>query len=250
MKFTEDQRIWIVEAYAASKSPASVRRAFLLKYGIRGRKKNDYRRADFTHIFSHFRETGAVQRKQGSGKKAQNPEAKALIKFEFERRPEDSLRNVARKLDFSKTYVHKIAKNELKLKPYKFHKSQELTENHKKQRNEFCEWVVTSKIDPQKIIFSDEKFFVLRPHPNKQNARFWSCTNPHLYDDSLKQGAEKIMAWADMVNGRILPIVWFQEGQSVNTEIYLKLLQNDMWPAVRHDSDRENYYFQQCCIAD
>ena len=48
-----------------------------------------------------------------------------------------------------------------------------------------------------------------------------------------------------MVNGRILPIVWFQEGQSVNTEIYLKLLQNDMWPAVRHNSDRENYYFQQ-----
>ena len=95
MKFTEDQRIWIVEAYAASKSPASVRRAFLLKYGIRGRKKNDYRRADFTHIFSHFRETGAVQRKQGSGKKAQNPEANYLIKAEIERRPKDSFCNVA-----------------------------------------------------------------------------------------------------------------------------------------------------------
>ena len=53
------------------------------------------------------------------------------------------------------------------------------------------------------------------------------------------------MAWAAVVNGRILPIVWFQEGQSVNTEIYLNLLQNDMWPAVSDEADSESYYFQQ-----
>ena len=53
------------------------------------------------------------------------------------------------------------------------------------------------------------------------------------------------MAWADVVNGRILQIVWFLEGQSVNTEIYLNLLQNDMWPAVSDKADSESYYFQQ-----
>ena len=52
------------------------------------------------------------------------------------------------------------------------------------------------------------------------------------------------MAWAAVVNGRILPIVWFQERQSVNTEIYLNLLQNDMWPAVSDEADSESYYFQ------
>ena len=186
-----------------------------------------------------------MQRKQGSGKKNPNPQAKALIKTEIERCPQDSVRKVARKLNFSKSFVHQTLRNELKMKPYKFYKSQELTENHKKQRNEFCQWVITCEIDPQKIIFSDEKFFVLRPHPNKQNSRFWSCTNPHLYDDSVKQGAEKTMAWAAVVNGRILPIVWFQEGQSVNAEIYLNLLQNDMWPAVSDEADSESYYFQQ-----
>ena len=83
MKFTEDQRIWIIEAYAASKSPTTVRRDFLIKYGISGRKKNEYTRTDFARVFLHFKENGSVQRTQGSGKKIQNPQAKALIKTEL-----------------------------------------------------------------------------------------------------------------------------------------------------------------------
>ena len=53
------------------------------------------------------------------------------------------------------------------------------------------------------------------------------------------------MAWAAVVNGRILPIVWLQEEQSVNTKICLNLLQNDMWLAVSDEADSESYYFQQ-----
>ena len=54
MKFTEDQQIWIIEAYAGSKSPTTVRRDFLIKYGINGRKKNEYTRKDFARVFFAF----------------------------------------------------------------------------------------------------------------------------------------------------------------------------------------------------
>ena len=82
-------------------------------------------------------------------------------------------------------------------------------------------WISHENTDRQNIIFSDEKWFCLKPHPNRQNTRFWSMSNPHKYDDTNKQGAEKIMAWAGIVDGRILPIVWFKPGESVNFQIYL-----------------------------
>ena len=75
MKFTKDHLIWIIEAYAASKSPTTVLRDFLIKYRISGRNKNEYIRTDFARVFLHFNENGSVQGTQDSGKKFQNPQA-------------------------------------------------------------------------------------------------------------------------------------------------------------------------------
>ena len=44
-------------------------------------------------------------------------------------------------------------------------------------------------------------------------------SHPHKYDDTNKQDAEKNHAWAGTVDGRILPIVWFKPGESVNSNI-------------------------------
>ena len=76
-------------------------------------------------------------------------------------------------------------------------------------------WISDENTDRQNIIFSDEKQFCLKPHPNRQNNRFWSISNPHKYDDTNEQDAEKIMAWTGIVDGRILPIVLFKSGESV-----------------------------------
>ena len=70
-------------------------------------------------------------------------------------------------------------------------------------------------------------------------------SNPHKYDDTNKQGAEKIMAWAGIVDGRILPIVWFKPGESVNSQIYLNLLETKLWPAIESDRNVDRYIFQQ-----
>ena len=45
---------------------------------------------------------------------------------------------------------------------FKIAVGQELTSDHKKQRREFCQWLLDQPEDlPQKIIFGDEKWFVL-----------------------------------------------------------------------------------------
>ena len=132
-----------------------------------------------------------------------------------------------------------------KLKPYKFHKSQLLTDDHKKQRAKFCKWLLSSEIDVQNVIFTDEKFFTLKSSPNRQNTRFWCLENPYVLEESVTQGAEKLMCWAGVINGRILPIVWFEKGESVNSVRYLELLEKKLWPAVRADASIGDYYFQQ-----
>ena len=60
-----------------------------------------------------------------------------------------------------------------------------------------------SKIDPHKIIFTDEKWFYLTFPFNGQNVRYWSVSNTHVYDASVEQGTEKFMAWAGIDNGRV-----------------------------------------------
>ena len=51
------------------------------------------------------------------------------------------------------------------------------------------------------------------------------------------------MAWAGLVDGKVLPIHWF-EG-SVDAAAYLAMLQGLVWPAVRASATRKQYWFQQ-----
>ena len=55
------------------------------------------------------------------------------------------------------------------------------------------------------------------------------------------------MAWTGIVDGKCLPVVWF-EG-SVNSEVYLKVLKEVLWPAVRAVATREQCWCQQPCYA-
>ena len=52
------------------------------------------------------------------------------------------------------------------------------------------------------------------------------------------------MAWIGFVDGRCLPVVWFN--RSVNGDKYLNLvLKGTFWPTVRDIATRSKYWFQQ-----
>ena len=56
--------------------------------------------------------------------------------------------------------------------------------------------ILNSNIDVQKAIFTDENFFSLISSPNRQNTRFWSVEIPFVREESVSQGAQKLMVWA------------------------------------------------------
>ena len=55
--------------------------------------------------------------------------------------------------------------------------------------------------------------------------------NPHSVEGVRVHGAKKVMALAGFVDGKLLPIHWF-EG-SVNGESYIKMLEDKVWPSAK-----------------
>ena len=136
------------------------------------------------------------------------------------------------------------------MKPHKLNRSRELTEDPKKQRYDFCRWVIINDgIDPNKIIFTDEKWFCLSGPSIRQNLRIWSTSNPFAYEESYRQARDKVMCWTGIVNDKFLPIFWFQKEDgsiaTVNRESYLTLLRDVLWPSVSSVSETEGYFYMQ-----
>jgi len=58
----------------------------------------------------------------------------------------------------------------------------------------------------RKVLWSDEKWFVLLQAPSKRNDRYWAEANPHNIIECNKQGGQKCMAWVGILDGRVLPL--------------------------------------------
>jgi inhibitor of nuclear factor kappa-B kinase subunit alpha len=249
--FSSIEEIWIVEEFARIPSPVLLKRKFVKKFQLPPRKASKLLPHHLLRVIERFRQTGSVAtpKKTGRPRTCMTQENFDTVENYFLHHRNSSVQEAARVMNLKQTTTYKIIRNHLKWKPYKFHPAQELTENHMLQRRQFCNWFISENVDPQKIIFSDEKWFSLKPHPNRQNTRHWSITNPHNYEQCYKQGQEKLMCWVGIVDGRVLPIVWFQNADqlpvSVNGENYLDLLQTTLWPSVRHQSTRQQYWFMQ-----
>ena len=136
-----------------------------------------------------------------------------------------------------------ILKKDLGWKPYRPITVQMLNPNNMEARLAACQfWLTfpTSWFD-QQVIWSDEKWFVLIKAPNKKNSVCWAPANPHNLVQCKKQGRKKVMAWSKMVDGKILPVFWF-EG-SVNGEVYLDMIKRTIWPSIKARSTRRRYWW-------
>ena len=139
------------------------------------------------------------------------------------------------------------------MKPYKPSVVQELLPEHIEMRLVFCQWLL-QQVErdpdfPQKMIFGDEKWFHLSQSPNRQNTRKRAMSNPQFVIAAKNQAAKKILCWCGIVDGRLLPVVWFHDENgnniSVNQDRYLEMIKNKIWPAISDVSDRKGFYWCQ-----
>ena len=64
---------------------------------------------------------------------------------------------------------------------------------------------------------SDEKLWVDKFRPNKQNERYWAEENSEVEVDCREQGVKKVMCWVDQWADHL---DWFPVGTTVNQHVY------------------------------
>ena len=243
--FTKEQEAWIIIQFGKLERPVKVRRKFRIEYKID--KKKIPSQKQFTRVHNRFLAAGSVgQQKPGGRPVSKTTEENiALVKEMVVNNPRMSIRDISKEVDMSYKTTWKIMRKELSLYPYKPKKVQPLTQAHKNQRIAFSDWI--SQKTPEFIdcvIFSDEKLWEEKIHPNRQNERYWGKVDPEVEVDCKVQGGKKIMSWAAMINGQVI-LHWFPPNTSVNQDVYLDMLKSVLWPAVKGVATRKQYWFQQ-----
>ena len=241
--FTDEQCRFIILKFGEVKSVLKVRRAFRLKYFQSSPRQVPHIRA-FHRLIKKFENHGTVQHlPTPAGKRASVDDVEKVKRF-FENSPEASIRSAVAELALSYGRIWRILKQDLKWKAYKPHLAQALSSSNKISRLQACEFWLSQPEDWfQKVIWTDEKWFVLKQAPNRQNSRCWAPSHPHEIIDCKKAHGQKVMAWVGMVDGRILPVVWF-EG-SVTSTVYLEqVLKSSVWPTVIAVATRRGFWYQ------
>ena len=76
-------------------------------------------------------------------------------------------------------------------------------------RVKFCQWFLSQLWDfAKKVLWSDEKWFVLHQALNAKNNMMWASSDPHEEVEYKSQGHSKVMAWCGLIDGRMLEVRW------------------------------------------
>ena len=238
--FTEEQETWLILEYGAVKNITVLRRHFQQHFKITSRKVPRY--SAFKRLVERFIATqGTLHPPVLVGSPPLSEETVALVKGfvkGYQRRKESvSLATIASELNLHPSTVWRVVRKVLHWYPYKPHKTVPLTDTHKEGRVQFCDWLLSQPVGfCDKVVWSDEKWFVLLQAPN----RYWAPCDPEVEVACKEQGGQKVMAWAGVVQGQVI-IHWFPSNVSVNGERYLEMLQRVLQPVLGED----DMWFQQ-----
>ena len=199
-------------------------------------------------LIAKFKETGSIHDKPCSGpsKTVTDKDTSINVLAALAKSPTKSTRRLSQEMDISRTSIQRIL-HANKWIPYKIQLLHHLSEDDPDRRIEFCEWAVDQFAHdeslPSKILFSDEANFYTNGEVNRQNFRYWSDQNPQAFLDCKMQGASKVMVWCGILDTRIIGPI-FIEG-NLTSEKYLKMLQEDVVPALMMPDADYPRYFQQ-----
>ena len=101
----------------------------------------------------------------------------------------------------------------------------------------------------ERVIWTDEKIFVLHQKPNRRNDGRWAAKNPYEIIECNNRNDDKVMIFVAIAEGRVAIVHPFldEEGRRVSVDgaCYLKLLQDHVWPTFRSTTTRHNLRWMQ-----
>jgi hypothetical protein len=160
--------------------------------------------------------------------------------------PWSSVRSVAQNCSIARTTAHRIMTEHLSLKPYKIQYVQQLYEEDLQDRVEMCRTLIPMLTDStikENIFFSDEATFHINGLVNKHNVRYWSVDNPNVTIETAMK-SPKINVWCAMSENCLIGPYFF-DGDTINGQKYLSMLQDVFIPEVRKLRKIRSVIFQQ-----
>lgn len=147
----------------------------------------------------------------------------------FETYPSASITKCYQELPVSRSSVHRVLKK-YQYKPYKFRKTQKLSNEHCQRRLLFCEEFLNRYYQNpdylKYICWTDESSFTTKRGCNSQNNRYWSTNNPHMIHEIKCQGYRSVNVWCGVIDRLILGPLFID--QKLTGERYFHLLQNEI----------------------
>ena len=158
--FSPEQRSQIVFLFGEHKSVKRVHWEFAKMYGLEHHPRSLPKVKAFKRVIDMFSSTGSVlpdtRKGETKEKKVRSEDNIERVRQEISRDKTVSIRNISQALDLSYGTVHKILRDDLNLYPYKSHLTNHLEPRHKRERREFCTWLLNkSEAFPSSVHFPE-----------------------------------------------------------------------------------------------
>ena len=155
----------------------------------------------------------------------------------FQWSPRKSIRRASRELEMSSTTIWQVVKKHLHMIPYKLHLLQHLKDTNKPTFVPKCRrcWKKTD-------LMTDKATFHLTDKVNKHNTFIWETEHPHSTLEHVRD-SPKVNVFYAISKKRVYEPFFFQ-GTTVNSEVYLDMLQNWLIKLL-FDGEQADFIFQQ-----
>lgn len=141
--------------------------------------------------------------------------------------PHIGQRQISRELNVSRTTVGRILRAN-HFHPYHITLNQELSDNDKILRVNFCRWAIDKiQLDStffSRVMFSDEAAFESNGMLNRHNSHYYSNINPHWVRHVDNQHRWKVIVWCGILDGHIIGPHFFDD--NVTGDSYLRMLRD------------------------
>lgn len=204
-----------------------------------------------------LRENGGIEDAKRCGR-TRTVRTKSMVKTvrdRIRRNPERRSRELAVKLNTSKSSMHRLLRRDLRLKCYKKRKAHGLSDAQKENRvirskNLIKRFKLARWKKLENLIFSDEKLFEVRQTHNSKNDVVYALKIEDIPEKSRTvqrfQKSSSVMVWGAVSKTAKLPLVFVEKGVKINANFYLtEILEAELKVQADLTHGEGNWCFQQ-----
>lgn len=203
---------------------------------------------------NRYVETGGIRDRPRSGRprSKRTPKLKKAVRMRLMRNPARSANSMAQELKVSRGTLQKLISKDLKIRPFKKYKAHYLTLDMQKKRLQRCKLLLQryANQDVEKILFTDEKLFLIEPPLNSQNDRVYAANRraipEHLFRVERSHHPAGVMVFLGVSTKGCTELVFVPKGVKICAANYISdVLEPYVLPMNWEQLGEEEWIYQQ-----